>query len=436
MNAVRAGDQLGQYILRREIGAGAMAAVYEAEHVVLGKRVALKRMHPQLALDATAAERFLREGKAATQIRSTHVVEVFDVGSHEGVPYLIMELLEGRDLAEHLREKRRMDLRELADCMLPIAAGVHAAHEAGVIHRDLKPSNVFLSLRAATVSPMILDFGISRMGSAIDGDLTRSDVLLGTVAYMSPEQTSGGKNATALSDQYALGVLLYECSTGHKPFSGTSPYSLMHAIVSSTPRHPSALVSSLPHAFDRVVLRAMHKDPRQRFPSVRALGEALLPWASEMAGAQYLREVGMDASQLGAAERPHFRRWLVAAGIGLVSLAAVAASVHAARQTRPDAMAPAAASTAAGPRVSAVAPRPASPVETPIAADDVPVADSVTVPAAVPASPPKRAADRGDLVPSRSSLLAGKLQDASSPLSHPSSPARPERGTNGAVIVE
>src|SRR5260370_39973617 len=106
-----------------------MATVYEAEHVVLGKRVALKRMHLQLAVDATAAERFLREGKAATQIRSPHVVEVFDVGSHDGAPYLIMELLEGRDLPAHLRETRRMALRDGADRMVPIAFAGHAAHE-------------------------------------------------------------------------------------------------------------------------------------------------------------------------------------------------------------------------------------------------------------------------------------------------------------------
>jgi eukaryotic-like serine/threonine-protein kinase len=439
MSAVKAGDQLGQYVVRREIGAGAMATVYEAEHVVLGKRVALKRMHPQLAMDANAAERFLREGKAATQIRSAHVVEVFDVGSHDGVPYLIMELLEGRDLAAHLREARRMALREVADWMVPIAFAVHAAHEAGVIHRDLKPSNLFLARRGATVSPTVVDFGISRTGAELERDLTRSDVLLGTVAYMSPEQTRGGKNATAQSDQYALGVVLYECVTGLKPFSGTTPYGLMHAIVSSTPKAPSAIVPGLPPAFDRLVFRAMHKDPRQRFSDVRALGVALLPWASETTRSAYAREMTADESRLVRTKRVVSVRWLAAAGIGAVSAAAVGVSAHSMRHSRA-LMAPAATSAFATPLASDSVRRPASSAEEAsparAGATDAPAVGSATVAADLPRAPTPRTVSRSDSVIDRSTTFAGKLQDASPPLRFTASPSRPERGTNGAFIVE
>ncbi len=471
MSAVKAGDQLGQYVVRREIGAGAMATVYEAEHVVLGKRVALKRMHPQLAVDATAAERFLREGKAATQIRSPHVVEVFDVGSHDGVPYLIMELLEGRDLAAHLRETRRMALRDVADWMVPIAFAVHAAHEAGVVHRDLKPSNLFLARRGTAVSPMVVDFGISRIDTELERDLTRSNVLLGTVAYMSPEQTRGGRNGTPLSDQYALGVVLYECVTGFKPFSGSTPYALMHAIVSSVPRAPSAIVPGVPPAFDRLVSRAMHKDPRQRFSSVRALGIALLPWASETTRAVYARELGVEESRLALPRRAVSARGWAAAGVGVIAAAALGISVHSVRHSRALAMSAAATSPAGRTPLAAsaggTAPNATSAPVRPIDSADLPSAPfrpmdsaeptslaseerpavasgvhnvnggaSVTVATASPRARTARAPNLDDLAIDRSTILAGKLQDASLPLKLTASPSRPERGTNGAFIVE
>ena len=144
MVAVAEQGRVGRYALLREIGKGAMATVYEAEHLGLGKRVAVKKLHSHLAVDATASARFLREGRAASQIKSPHVVDVFDVGVEQGIPYLVMELLEGADLAAVLRERRKLPVSELVDLMLPVVSAVHAAHDVGVIHRDLKPSNVFL----------------------------------------------------------------------------------------------------------------------------------------------------------------------------------------------------------------------------------------------------------------------------------------------------
>src|SRR5579871_2943196 len=164
MAAVSNGARVGQYVVGRELGRGGMAVVWEAEHTQLGKRVALKMLLPHLAENEIASSRFVREGRAAAQIHSAHVVDVFDVGVHEGVPYLVMELLEGSDLAATLRDRRTIEVRDLVDWMLPIASAVHAAHEAGVVHRDLKPSNVFLARRQdGTLSPIILDFGISKV---------------------------------------------------------------------------------------------------------------------------------------------------------------------------------------------------------------------------------------------------------------------------------
>lgn len=409
MASVAANMQVGQYVLLREIGRGAMATVYEARHAKLGKRVALKRMHPHLAADATASERFLREGRVAAQIHHDHVVDVFDVGAEDGVPYLVMELLDGVDLAEHLREKRRLSVTEIADVMLPVISAVVAAHDAGVVHRDLKPSNVVLARRgdgtSASIAPTVLDFGISKVTSEVDRDLTSSEVLLGTVHYMSPEQTRGARNASALSDQYALGVMLYECATGQKPFGGSTPYGLMHAIVSATFTTPRAIVPELPPAFDALVSRAMQRDPAKRFPDARALGAALTPWASDRATWE---------ARFGAARADAPRRR------GRGAIAAVAAVIVATiafvgwRASRHDASSPAPASAVAA---------------TPPPSDSVIAAATATAPAAASESPRDASAPA---IARASATAAAPVRSASA---RPAASA-PERGTNGAPIVE
>ncbi|MGH7297437.1 MAG: serine/threonine-protein kinase, partial [Polyangiaceae bacterium] len=323
------GGRLGRYRLLREVGRGAMATVYEAEHMDIGKRVALKAMHAHLAADSTASSRFLREGRAAAQIKSAHVVDVFDVGTQDGVPYLVMELLEGSNLAVILRDRGRMPLSEIAELMLPVLSAVGAAHDAGVIHRDLKPSNIFLAKRAdGELRPTVLDFGISKLTTDVERDLTASEVLLGTVHYMSPEQTRGARNASALSDVYAVGVMLYELATGKKPFAGASPYALMHAVVSAKLAPPTSIAPSLPAAFDEVVLRAMHRDPERRFASVRALGASLLPWASEASSRRWAAEFGGPSlPTCGSASTPWTRRARRATAAGLAVLVALLVGV-------------------------------------------------------------------------------------------------------------
>jgi serine/threonine-protein kinase len=271
-----------------------MGEVYEAEHVELRKRVALKTLHADFARGPEDRERFLREGRAAAQLRHPHVVEVFDAGEDGDTMYLVMELLEGEDLLTRLRRETRLDLLRIADVMLPVLAAVASVHERGIVHRDLKPSNIFLARGPyAEPLPKVLDFGISKLGGR-NLALTQTGDLLGTPHYMSPEQARG-LELDARSDQYSLGVILYQLATGRVPFTGTN----LPAVLSSILNDPLAPMreqgADVPAGFESVVMRSLERDPALRFPSVFALGQALLAFADERS-----RVVWRPAFDLGA----------------------------------------------------------------------------------------------------------------------------------------
>ena len=260
---------IGPYRVLREVGRGGMGIVYEAEHAQLGKRVAIKMLRTHLLEDQANVQRFLREGRAACHIRHPHVVEIHELGSHEGAPYLVMDLLDGVHLGSRLEHEGMLPLPLLVDLMLPVVSAVSAAHAAGVVHRDLKPSNIMLSLgRDGSTLPKVLDFGASKFNvqGIDDPTLTITGAMLGTLHYMSPEQTRAPKDADARSDQYSLGLLIYECATGKKPFAAQSVYELMQAIMTAPCEPPSKRNPALPQAFDEVILRAMRRDPATRYP--------------------------------------------------------------------------------------------------------------------------------------------------------------------------
>lgn len=294
---------IGAYRTLRLLGRGGMGTVYEGEHAN-GQRVAIKVVNGSLAGDSTANERFLREARAIATVRHPHIVRLLDMGVDAGQPFLAMELLEGEPLDALLSREKRLPLARVIQTFLPLLSAVSAIHAAGIVHRDLKLANVFLARRRqGRVDPVVLDFGISRIEELTeDASLTRSAGILGTPRYLSPEQVMNAKDASSLSDQYALGVMLYECATGQRPFSGGSPYEVMHAILTQELTRPSAHVPELPAEFDAIVLRALNRDARARFPDVRALGSALLALGESSDWRAFAREFIGEPSQ-GSEER-------------------------------------------------------------------------------------------------------------------------------------
>jgi len=302
------GLTLGKYRVVQPLGAGGMGTVYQAEHVEISKPVALKVLSSALAADPKAQARFLREAESASRLEHRHVVSVTDFGTETGVAYIVMELLRGEDLAAHLnRHPRGLPVEDAIGLMLAVCSGVSAAHAAGIIHRDLKPRNIFLAQTPLReVEAKVLDFGISKVDTGVDASLTGTGEVLGTTHYMSPEQILG-REIDPRTDQYSLGVVLYECLTARRPYEGDTALAIMKSIGDGKCVPPSALRQDLPRELDGVVLRAMAREPAGRFESVDAFGAALLPFASRkhrVVWADYYGADVRDSSIAGSARAP------------------------------------------------------------------------------------------------------------------------------------
>ena len=280
---------LGRYRITGALGSGGMGAVYEAAHADSGKAVALKVLARDLASDARCRARFLREAEAVSKIDHRSVVKIIDYGTDETVPFIVMQLLRGEDLGRRLsRTIGGLPVTEAVDTMLGVCAGVFAAHQVGVVHRDLKPTNIFLArLPGDEVAAKVLDFGISKVQDPlVSASLTDPGAILGTTPYLSPEQVAG-EEADARADQYALGVVLYESLTGHRPYDDDTREILMRSIRGGRFPAPSKLRADLPPALESVILRALASERSARFPDVRAVGAALFPFASAKARAAW-----------------------------------------------------------------------------------------------------------------------------------------------------
>ncbi|WP_437603481.1 serine/threonine-protein kinase [Sorangium sp. So ce590] len=268
----------GAYRIIRLLGEGGMGRVYETHHTrIPGKRFALKTLHPELAQQATVLARFQREAEAAASVRSPHIVEIFDVNRlDDGRPCIVAEYLDGQGLGELLAASGgRLPVGTAVRIAREVCDGIAAAHAAGVVHRDIKPENIFLTGDPACPTVKVLDFGISK--TSAPSALTRTGMVLGTPAYMAPEQAKGDE-IDARADIYAVGAVLYHALTGQRPFERSDPTAMLLAVMTEEPPGLGTLNPEIPPALELVVQRAMAKEKEARHASMSELAGALAPF--------------------------------------------------------------------------------------------------------------------------------------------------------------
>lgn len=267
-----------KYVLKRVIGAGGMGVVFESVSPDDGQAVAVKVLATDFRGDAEIRRRFVSEGRTCQRLIHPNIVRVLDVAEAEdGTPYIVMELLDGAPLSTYARSGVRLPIGQAATILQGVLAGLGAAHAQGVVHRDLKPENVFLGReRDGTFSPKILDFGIAKVMDAAGGmsAKTRTGALLGTPAYMSPEQIKNVKDVDARSDLWSAGVLLYEMLTGRVAFPAPTEFARLNAVLTSSPP-PLESVDPALTRLSAFVLLALQKDPTQRYQSALEMARAL-----------------------------------------------------------------------------------------------------------------------------------------------------------------
>lgn len=348
MNLPKPGDVLaGKYRIVRVLGEGGMGVVYEAVHTRLNNaRLAIKMLQPDMLDHPTVVERFEREARVAATIESRHVAKVLDVDAADGVPYMVIEFLEGHDLATELAEcGGRMPIPLGVSYVLEACVPIGLAHANGIVHRDLKPSNLFIVKSGQEKTLKLIDFGISKIKTEEASKLTSPLDALGTPHYMSPEQMRDAAAVDHRSDIWSLGIILYELLTGQVPFDGAAS-SIIARVVTDPIAPPRTLNPDIPIELDQAIMRALEKDPAKRFADVRSFAEALAPFVlhetPEISTMHHLKTLPPPQPMLGdkrtqdtwaRAEKPQPRRslWIAAPLLAL----ALGALVVVALRVRP-----------------------------------------------------------------------------------------------------
>jgi serine/threonine-protein kinase len=286
--------RIGQYNIVRKIGAGGMGVVYAAEHVLLGRRAAIKTLLPSLSAQPRIVERFFHEARATSAIEDPGIVQVFDFGYHvDGTAYIVMELLEGESLLDRLERVKTLPAPTALRIARQVASSLAAAHARDIVHRDLKPENIYLigdrEARGGERTK-VLDFGICKIGEGDDGE----NAVFGTPVYMSPEQCRGSAYVDHRTDIYALGCVLFEMLTGRPPFEGETVEDVVEAHQVTVPPPASALITGIPPAVDALLRRCLAKSPDDRYQTMAALGEALERRGEEPGGVVVVRPASTE----------------------------------------------------------------------------------------------------------------------------------------------
>lgn len=284
--AVQVGDLiLDKYRIDRVLGQGGMGVVVQASHMSLGNKVAIKFLLPDASEHPEAVARFLREARAAVQIQSEHVARVSDVGTMDsGLPYMVLEFLEGNDLAAELEKRGALPVEEVATFMLQALEAIGEAHALQIVHRDLKPANLFLATRKdGSRIVKVLDFGISKAIGAPDLNLTQTATMMGSPLYMAPEQIRNVKTVDTRADVWSLGVILHESLSGRPPFGGPTLSGVLAAIVADPPLALAKIRPELPAGLSALVAECLKKDPMARIQDVGEMARLLSPFAPDQA---------------------------------------------------------------------------------------------------------------------------------------------------------
>lgn len=266
------GRTIGRHEILEEIGEGGMAMVYRAYDPHINRSVALKILKEEHCLDEEHTRRFLKEGEAAGALTHPNIVTIYDVGSIDDAPYIMMELLEGQTLGDILDEGEKLPLVRIVSIAMQLASALDYAHAKGVVHRDLKPDNIILGTDNETIK--IADFGVARMAGTVDSNTTQVGMMLGTPRYMSPEQANG-LPVNGCSDLFTIGVILYELITGQKAFDAESMPTLIMQIVQKDPVPIRQITSGIPVGLQKIVNKLLQKKPEKRFQSGQDLHTAL-----------------------------------------------------------------------------------------------------------------------------------------------------------------
>src|SRR6476620_4658703 len=291
MSSVEPERLLLHYRILGKLGEGGMGRVYKAEDTKLGRHVALKLLPPESYEDLNAKRRLLAEAQAASVLNHPNIVTIYAIEEAEGLDFFVMEYVEGETLTAHLALNGALSLSSLLDIGIQIADALQVAHASGIIHRDIKPGNILITSKGAI---KVTDFGLAKLlrvstdqidreALTLAANLTGPGIVLGTAAYMSPEQTRG-ETLDLRSEIFSLGTVLYEAATRTRPFSGPSMMSFMHAIAATEPPPPSKIRPELPREFDVIIERALAKDRELRFNSAAEMGDALRSLRASLTG--------------------------------------------------------------------------------------------------------------------------------------------------------